>query len=327
VPDIPEADMRSVSAFVPACVAVFSLLIPCISSAATREDGETESFNFEVLAPDADSGVARMPNAPFGPMAVRVRPNEVRYHVGDSARIRYSANRDCQVFIFITDSEGSSRLIFPNFFDRDNRVKANRRYSIPDRRYELQVTGPTGPVDLTIVGVEKSWPFLDEWIRYSQEDPYPAFRGGATELTRRIESQSRQPSVFERRAIRPVPREQLYAVDTTSFYVMDSSAEGIWSSRFGTVDIYSQPDQARIFVDGVYHGRTPEALDRLRVGYRTIRLEKEGYLPWERRVYVRPRETRQLDVFLEPTPLEPGYSRSDKPKNQGFFFLPRKRLE
>jgi hypothetical protein len=247
--------------------------------------------------------------------------------VGDSARITFSVNRTAYVFIFVTDSEGVSRLIFPNFFDRDNRISANRKYSIPDRRYELQVTGPTGPAEITAVALEKPLPVFNEYIRYHRDDPYPVFRDGATGLTRRIEGTRRQPSVFDRRAIRPTPKEQLYAVDTTSFYVMDSSAEGMVSSRFGSVDVYTQPDNARLFVDGVYHGRTPELLDRLQVGYRTIRIEKEGFLPYERRVYVRPKELRQLDVFLEPTPVEPGYSRSDKPKNQGFFFLPRKRLE
>jgi hypothetical protein len=272
--------------------------------------------------------VARVPNAPFGPLNVRVRPGQVRYHVGDSARIHFSANRDCQVFVFVTDSEGVTRMVFPNFFDRDNKLSANRRYSIPDRRYELQVVGPTGPVEVSVVALENNYPFLNEWRKYRKDDPYPVYRDGAAGLTRRVESNRRQPSVFEYRAIRPSPRQQLYATDSSSFYVMDSSVDGMVSSRFGTIDVYTQPDNARIFVDGVYHGRTPEQLDRQQVGYRTVRIEKDGFLPWERRVYVRPKEARQLDVFLEPTPVEPGYSRSDQPENRGgWFFLPKKRLE
>lgn len=303
------------------------LLAPCAVEAVRVSDGVTETFEFQTRPTDPASQVARMPNAPFGPLEVRVRPEQVRYHIGDSARINFSANRACQVFVFITDNDGVSRLIFPNFFDQDNRVQPNRQYSIPDRRYELQVVGPEGTVELTVLAVERDFPFLREWRQFRRDDPYPVYRDGAAGLARRIESFRREPSVFEPRAIRPAPRQQMYATDTTSFHVMGTSVEGFVSSRFGTLDLYTQPDNARIFVDGVFHGRTPEFMDRLDVGYRTIRIEKEGHLPYERRVYIRPREVRKLDVFLEPTPVEPGYSRSDKPRNQGFFFLPKERLD
>ncbi|GIX45361.1 MAG: hypothetical protein KatS3mg130_1769 [Candidatus Sumerlaea sp.] len=242
------------------------------------------------------------------PLNVRVRTDRARYHIGDSIRVHFSVTRDAYVFIFNTDAAGITRQIFPNYYDRQNFCKAGREYYIPDRSYDLEVTGPPGNETLTIVAVAQDLPILREFHRYSRRDPYPASRDGAAALVRRIEQLRAEPSSL---SIRPVPRrerENLWAEDTTTFYVMGVSRvppPTYKVPRYGQIEVDSVPDQARIYLDGEYYGRTPQTIERVEMGYHRIRIEKEGYQPYDTHVYVQPNVTKHLDIFLKKTEPRP----------------------
>lgn len=56
--------------------------------------------------------------------------------------------------------------------------------------------------------------------------------------------------------------------------------------EYGSVRVISKPSGAKIKVDGSLVGETPAQLDRIEVGKCQIRLEKDGYLPYETTVEV-----------------------------------------
>jgi hypothetical protein len=50
-------------------------------------------------------------------------------------------------------------------------------------------------------------------------------------------------------------------------------------SSMSTLEVQSDPEGAKIFVDGQFKGLTPFHADSLQAGNYTIRLERDGYLP------------------------------------------------
>jgi hypothetical protein len=301
--------------------------LPIAPGAVGVADGGTYRTNIGDRGPaDISENVRIIPPPTGGDLKVNIRADRPRYHVGDKLTAFFGVNRDSYVYIFNTDAAGITRQVFPNYFDTQNFCSAGKRYYIPDRSYDLEIAGPSGRETLTIVAVAQDFPFLREFRRYTRRDPYPASREGATALVRRIESFRTEPSAMSIKVVRPAPRENLWAEDSTTFYVMGSEripAPKYKVPRYARMEIDSYPNNARIFIDTEYYGRTPQVLDRLETGYHRIRLEKEGYLPYDANLFLKANEMKHLDIFLHETPVEPGYSRSGKESagdGFGFFF-------
>ena len=72
------------------------------------------------------------------------------------------------------------------------------------------------------------------------------------------------------------------------------------------LNISSEPRNASVLVDGTsYSDRTPAVLETILPGEHTVRLEKEGYLPWETVLDFESREAVVLGpiiLFLDTTP-------------------------
>ena len=68
--------------------------------------------------------------------------------------------------------------------------------------------------------------------------------------------------------------------------------------RFGTLDITSHPDGARVMIDDEYYNRTPMKT-KLRPGAYTVKLSKRGYKPLTREVRVRQGKVTSRDFEME----------------------------
>lgn len=66
----------------------------------------------------------------------------------------------------------------------------------------------------------------------------------------------------------------------------------------GTLEIKSRPEGAIIYVNDKERGKTPHKIDQLPLNEYSIRLEKEGYLPYETRIAVLPDQTTVVDPEL-----------------------------
>lgn len=295
-----------------------------------EDKGTYRTYNGENAPADITENVRIIPPPTGGNLVARIRTDKPRYHIGDRIKLTFGVNRDSYVFIFVTDAAGVSRQVLPNYHDQSNFLRAGRTYYIPDRGYDLEITAPVGNESVTIVAVSQNYPFLDQYHRYTRKDPYPASREGATALVRRIESFRTEPSALGMEPLRPAIRENLWATDSTTYRVMGTGtgeSRDYKVARYGTLDIDTVPNNARIYIDGQYYGRTPQVVPRVAIGAHNVLLTKEGYVPYEVEVYVGGNETKQMDVFLKQTPIQPGYSKSGKWSNvkSGFgigFFDP-----
>jgi hypothetical protein len=305
--------------------ALAALVTASAFAAGIENKGTYRTNNLDRGPADITENVRIIPPPTGGDLQVRIRADRARYHIGDRLKLTFGANRDSYVYIFVTDAGGITRQVFPNYYDTNNFVRSGRTYFIPDRSYDLEITAPTGNENVTIVAVEQDFPFLGDFRRYTVKDPYPATREGAASLVRRIESFRTEPSALSMEPLRPAPRKQFWAEDSTTYRVMGtdySQPLDYKVPRFGNLDIDTVPNNARIYIDGEYRGRTPQVVDRLTIGDHKMLLTKEGYLPYECNVTVTGNQTKQLDLFLKQTPVRPGYSRGDKPAGVdgiGFF--------
>ena len=68
------------------------------------------------------------------------------YKKDESVQFHFRSNKDCYIYLYHMDASGSVKLLFPNSFNKDNRVKANQINSIPDdtMNFDLQITEPLG---------------------------------------------------------------------------------------------------------------------------------------------------------------------------------------
>ena len=298
------------------CVMMVAMLMACVSlwAVGVENNGMYRPHSDEKEPLPIDQNIRIVPPPTGGILRTSIKTDRDRYHVNDPVKISFGVNRDSYVYIFETDSRGQTRQMFPNYYDQNNFARAGKTYYIPDRGYDIEVLGPQGRCNLVIVAVMEDFPFLDDYKYYSMADPYPASREGATALVREIESFRREPSATTIQPIRPAIKENLWATGDSSFYVMDNqkAEPAVYKvARYGNLDVDTYPSNARIYVDSEYRGRSPQVIQRLDIGYHAVRLEKEGLIPYEVTVYIKGNETKQMDVFMNDTPLLPSQYPTD----------------
>ncbi len=169
-------------------------------------------------------GLAVRPR-PLADFTVTVDTDRGVYDIGDNVEVRFRASDDCYVFIFNTDSDGVTRQIFPNFYDRNNVLQANRRYRIPTGLYRLVTTGPPGSESLRILAYRYPWRALDPWNEFSSSEPFPRRAVAPDAMGGRVEREARTAQEQDSKGalgIVPVPGDRyyrLYAEDTVRFRV------------------------------------------------------------------------------------------------------------
>jgi TolB-like protein len=84
--------------------------------------------------------------APVGLTVSLDRGADPTYHTGDTLALRVKSDRDCYLTLYAVDVRGRVTLLFPNGFQSDNRLRAGRRYTIPDPTavWALGVAGDPG---------------------------------------------------------------------------------------------------------------------------------------------------------------------------------------
>lgn len=68
---------------------------------------------------------------------------------------------------------------------------------------------------------------------------------------------------------------------------------------YGRISIFGHPHFAEVYLDGKYVGETPFTLENVEPGAHDIRVKKEEYENWQKRVIVKPGETLHLEVYLD----------------------------
>ena len=295
-----------------------ALLVPLPLTAA--ETGKIRSIQPEAI-------VVEPPTR--GRFTVNVSADRNTYEIGDRVRISFSASHDARVYIFNTDAEGVRRQIFPNYYDRDNQVRAGRTYTIPDSNYALRVTGPSGEESIQIVAYRAYWRALRDWSDFRQGDPFPRRSISPQQMKERVEREARQSIQEGARSLSIVPepedRYHNYAEDRDYFTVRRSYYRPIpypderdyprpqWpydrpyrrpqpydpspSEATARLRVTTDPDRAEVYIDGYYRGMTPETF-RVEPGRREITLYHPDYGTRTTQMYLYSGRTSSLSMSL-----------------------------
>jgi hypothetical protein len=79
-------------------------------------------------------------------LRVEVWTERVSYGVDAEVTFHVRSNRDCYVSLLDLQTSGGVYVLFPNAFQKENRVLANQVYSIPgsEAPFSINASGPTG---------------------------------------------------------------------------------------------------------------------------------------------------------------------------------------
>jgi len=254
------------------------------------------------------------PPSYYGEFDVNVWVDKSTYYIGEDIRIGFRATRDSYIYIFNTDASGDTRQIFPNYYDRDNSIRGNRTYYIPDHSYNLRVIGPSGREYIRAVAIRERYRFLDMYQNFSDSEPFPQRSQGPDTIINNIKSEAQRmeksqqvkpqysvkPEISPDRKIIieppivPHPPTRYYAEDQTSFRVAGRERP----YGYGKVRISSSPDDARVYIDGRYYGKTTVTVSGLEYGQHFLEVYKKGYRRWTKYFYVDSPETIRIKAYL-----------------------------
>ncbi len=160
------------------------------------------------------------------------RPAGATYYPGDSIHIYFKTSQNAYVTIYDYTTDGNVRVIFPNFFQRDNFVRGGMVYVIPNPNYDynLTVSGPNGRE--IIEAIASTTPLV--------QPPLPSNKAFGVI--------PEGPNYLQKLKLDITGKN--VAVGVTYFYVGFVPSTGI-------VHFESQPAGATLYVDGIYEGITP----------------------------------------------------------------------
>ena len=207
------------------------------------------------------------------------------YNIGDSVEISAESSRDSYLYIFNVNPRNEVFLIYPNTYDRDSFLRANRVVRIPrDSRYSIR-TSTAGTEHLIAIATQRPIDPNSYWLRHASRE------------TLRGEAISSSPEDFLRRlrwTELDVNHRGAYAVSLLSFTVRDPFA-----SPPGILSVTTVPTGASVFLDGRYVGVTPTSATNLSNRTYELTIVREGYRTLVTNVVPTPGRTRFLTYTLD----------------------------
>ncbi len=106
------------------------------------------------------------------------------YREGDTMQIFVKPNQDAYITIVDVGTSGKVHILFPNKFQRDNRVLAHQVLQIPgDDTWRIKVGGPAGQELIKVIATIKPDPVIN-LARLDELGPFYRYREPAPTLTR-----------------------------------------------------------------------------------------------------------------------------------------------
>lgn len=151
------------------------------------------------IAPPADP-------KPNKGLSVKVWTDKTKYKEGDKLAIHFEASEDCYLTLIDINPRGEAIVIFPNDFNRNNRIESGRVYTIPNDEMGFDfITEPPYGVDILkaiasrepIISLKEVFDSIDELKPFAGiEDPAMLTRGI------RVEGRKAKPGAWAEAATR-----------------------------------------------------------------------------------------------------------------------------
>lgn len=266
----------------------------------------------------AGSALATVPSVnsiiinPNPPYQSSIWTDRASYSIGDRISISFRVNRDSFAYVFSIDAAGAVRLIFPNIYSNDNRVKANRTYILPDNsRYSFTIGGPNGTDQLVLISTPDRISDT-EWLRRSLQQnsfaPQVNINIAADGFMAQIKSivitpvfRSDWSSAYASYTVgsgwipAPVPVVPPISI-VPPVSVPAVPTPGVLEGR---LNITTNPSGARIFLNGQEIGMSPLNLSNVKYGDYDIAAVYPGYFATNRRVQIASPGMHSVHIALD----------------------------
>lgn len=248
------------------------------------------------------AGAATVPNVnsiiinPNPPYQSSIWTDKASYQIGERVNIGFRVNRDSYAYVFSIDASGVVRMIFPNIYSNENKMKANQSYSLPDNnKYNLTIGGPAGTDQLVLISTPSKIKDTD-WLKRSLEQS-----SFAPQINISITADGFMAQ------IKSVVITPTFKNDWSSAYT--SYNVGSWVNvptpvtppvvtppivvpvvppvqTNGRINVTSNPSGARVFLNGIEQSATPVSFNGLRYGEYEVTVIYPGYYTFTRTVNV-----------------------------------------
>lgn len=232
-------------------------------------------------------GIIVQPNQT--PLALQLGLDKVSYSPGDTLRLTVTLNQDAYVYIYNITPDRRVNLLFPNAYQPENLLRAGT-HTIPDKRYSLVISPPTGFECLQVLALTAPLPLEQLIPGGAPQSPFPLL--------------SHQPQEFKAFMQNLI----IGAVSTTGW-------AAAWScfqiappfrplGRTARLRIVSDPDDADVFINGAYAGRTPLGVELAPGRYRVV-VTKTNYESWSQTLELKGDSEITLEAVLKPFVMPP----------------------
>ncbi|MFW6070843.1 MAG: PEGA domain-containing protein [Candidatus Bipolaricaulota bacterium] len=211
------------------------------------------------------------------PLEVDISTNRTRYLPEEEVKINYSLNRESYLYLFNVDPDGEVNLLFPNKYDRENKLEAGKG-QLPRKGYSFLASATEGEEYFQAIVSPAELPLFPPPTEGSEKD---VFR-----------SLSDDPGSFAKDT-----SEELASIDSPDGWNTDWTSIQI-TKRTGRLTVTSTPSGAKIYVDENFRGRTPETI-AVKPGTRKLRLLMGTDLRWTEGVLIESGESKKIQARLE----------------------------
>jgi hypothetical protein len=200
------------------------------------------------------------------------------YTPGERIQVYFRTTRNAYVAIFGYDSDGKVKLLFPNQYQKNHFVEANREYYI-----DGVIEPGTKPGYEYIQGFATTEPVIisRELERRIEQEVFPILGEGIDRFTQRI-----------RGILTGLPPQRWVSSEILHYQVIERRAET------GQLRLNSTPEGADVYLNDRYAGKTPLVMEQLRIGEYVARVELSGYQTWTRTIQINPDRTAFVHANL-----------------------------
>ena len=84
-------------------------------------------------------------------LSLKLTPSKKHYQLGDEMSLVISSNTACYLHIINFDTSGNVNLLFPNTYQQNNLLMANKVITVPNPQYKMAMSGKIGKEQLWAV--------------------------------------------------------------------------------------------------------------------------------------------------------------------------------
>ncbi len=253
------------------------------------------------------AGLASVPSVnsiivnPNQPYQTSIWTDRSNYNIGDKVGIGFRVSKASYVYVFSIDANGTVRMIFPNIYSNDNKVKANQTYSLPDNnKYSLSIGGPYGTDQLVLISTPSKIKDTD-WLQRSLGNSF------APQININITADGFMIQL-KTVAISPAFKNNWSSAYTS--YTVGGVSSIVTPppvvippispplQNIGRVNVTSNPSGARVFLNGVDRGTTPMTISNLNFGEYEINVVLSDFYSYTTRVNINGSNAQGVDAQL-----------------------------